>query len=81
MQGISRDEWMSALGEAEIPNDPSALTMTEIGELLRLGRDATKERVSRLLKEGKATKAQKWATDSAGRKIRVPAYKLVKVKR
>jgi hypothetical protein len=74
--GISRDEWLKALGE-DMPNDPAALTTYEIATLLGLERTAAKDRVRRLLQEGKAMRACKWIVNGAGVRTRVPAYKLI----
>ena len=77
-EAISRDEWLAALGEADTPNDPDALTKQELCGLLKVSRSAVQERLARLLAEGKATRTTKIVKDGMGRRLRVPAYKLVK---
>jgi hypothetical protein len=76
MSGISRDEWLAALGESA-PNDPSAFTIQELVALLGFCRSAVKERISRLVKEGKAIPCSKQTVNASGAKVRLPAYKLV----
>ena len=75
---ISRDEWLAAMGEADTPNDPDALTKLELCALLKISRSAMQERLARMLAEGKATRTTKMTKDGMGRRLRVPAYKLVK---
>lgn len=81
MSGINRDDWLNALGEAEDTFDPTAMTREELASLLGIGPTAMKERIRRLLAEGKVTISRKRVTDSTGRRAVVPAYVLVKRKR
>lgn len=81
MSGISRDEWLTALGVEARQGDPDALSITEIGAMLGLKASATKVHVRRLLAEGTLKPALKRMTDTAGRSLLVPAYVLVKVRR
>ena len=74
--GISRDEWLKALGDAVAPADPDALTVPELMQMFGLGRDAMRTRVSALVKAGKAVRTVKNQRTTAGYMQRVPAYKL-----
>lgn len=80
MSGISRDEWLKALGEAVKPVDPDALTIKELAEMFGSGRQATYQRMRKLITEKKAIQVYKDIDTGAGRR-RVPAYKLIKGKR
>lgn len=75
-ESITRDEWLKALGEPEA-QDPAALTVGELSAILGLGATATRDRVKRLVVDGKATRTYKRVRSSAGQLVRVPAYTLV----
>lgn len=76
-KGITREEWLKALGEAEVPEDPSAFTISELEKLLGCSTSSTKRRVRKLLNERKATVAWKRVATNDGRFMKVPAYKLL----
>lgn len=76
--GINRDEWLAAVRELEPVNDQDALTITELAALLGTKVTATRERMSKMLAEGKATRTTKLVSDNYGRSQSVPAYRLVK---
>jgi len=80
MSGISRDEWLSALGAvAPLPEfHPDAITITEFAELAGLQRTAAKDRMKALVKAGKARRVSKPAFDVCGRRVVLPAYVLIK---
>lgn len=78
MTTISRDEWLAALEEVAHVDDQGALTMRDLGALLGLRPTATKERVNKLVTEGKARLVRKRIQDTTGRSQWVPAYRLVK---
>jgi hypothetical protein len=79
---ISRDEWLTALGEAAIPkDDPTAITVSEMAQMLGVGRMAAYRRLLTLVDQGKATTTQKQVTFPSGLTKRVAAYKLVKAKK
>lgn len=52
--------------------------MRDLGALLGLRPTATKERVNKLVTEGKARLVRKRIQDTTGRSQWVPAYRLVK---
>ena len=78
--GITRDEWLKALGEAVKPADPDAMTVKEIAESCGIGRQAAYLHIRRLISEKKAVATYKDIQTRDGRR-RVPAYKLVKPKK
>lgn len=79
---INHSEWLEALGEASRPEaDPMALTVEEIGKLLKLQRAAATRRAEIMVAEGKATKVTKWITATDGTLRRVIAFKLLKRKK
>lgn len=78
MSGITRDDWLTALRETEPVNDPDALTVKELAELLGISVCLAQRKVPKLVAEGKATRTKKRVVDSAGRVQVVPAYVLVK---
>jgi predicted ArsR family transcriptional regulator len=80
MSGITRDEWLSALNEP-VNNDPNAITVVELAAMLQIGRTAAKERMAKLVKDGKAVRLSKIVTNQDGRRHRVPAYKLLPAKK
>lgn len=81
MSGISRDEWLSALREADPTSNPDALTRQELGAMLGLQETATKIRIRKLIADGKLVPAKKQITDASGRPQVVAAYLLTKPKR
>lgn len=81
MSGISRDEWLSALGESMPQPDPTAITATELAAMLGIARTTAEVRIRKLLVDKKAIRTVKLVQDSGGATRRVTAYKLVKGKR
>ena len=75
---ISRDEWLKALGDAIEPPDPDAVTLAELAALLGVDRQMAYRHVKKLIKDGKAAIAVKYATTASGLTKRVAAYRLVK---
>lgn len=75
---INREEWLRALAEAEEPEDPTALTASQFGDLFGMNRNTARKRLLELVKLGKAQPTTKLVADSTGRKQRYPAFKLVK---
>jgi len=81
--GISRDEWLHALQEANIDlciHDPDSITTGEFGEMLNIDRSAAARRLKLLVKAGRATRTTKRVQGSDGRTVTLPAYKLVEEK-
>lgn len=70
--GISRDEWIAALNEAQPVNDPAALTVTELAELIGISKPAARLRIAALVKAKRAIPTTKRVYRSI-----VPAYRLV----
>ena len=77
---ITRDEWLSALGDAAQPVDPDALSLAEIAEQFGVCRNVADRRLRALVKAGRAIRTWKVITTTSGHPRRVPAYKLVKPK-
>lgn len=75
---ITRDEWLAAVRELEPANDQDALTVNELAAMLGIKITATRERLRKLLTEGKAIRTSKLVTDATGRSQSVLAYRLVK---
>lgn len=76
--GISRDEWLKALGECVTPPDPDAFTVRELGQMFRLGECAMRRKLDMLVQGGKAIKTSKLIEMAHGGSRRAVAYKLVK---
>lgn len=78
--GINRDDWLSALREADHADCPEsdALTIAELGEILGAQRLATTNRVKRMIAAGTAVKTTKRIRRGDGAVITVTAYRLVK---
>ena len=74
---INRDDWLKALASAAPEIDDSAMTTREVGALLGLSSTAAKDRVRKLVTEGRARVTNKRITDTGGRTQIVRAYKLV----
>lgn len=83
MSGICRESWLAALAEvAPAPEyHPDAITAAEFGELVGLRSSAARERLSALVKAGRARRVSKQIRDVAGRPSIVPAYVLIEPKR
>lgn len=58
-QTITRDEWLDALGEVVKPCEPNAVTVNELAERYRIGRQAAFLRVKQLVRDGKARQTWK----------------------
>lgn len=80
--GIGRDEWLKAMEDAgmlvEKAVDPEAVTIAEFATLFGMPTEAAGRKLRALARAGKATRAQKWATGSDGRRYLTTAYRLVK---
>ena len=75
---ISRDEWLSALGDAAAPTDPDAQSISELCEMFQIDRMACYRRINELVKSGQAIRTWKYSRMINGAQKRVPAYRLVK---
>lgn len=76
--GISRDAWLAALGQADIVDDPDALTITDLARLLGVGERTAYVKAAQLVKSGKAVEVLKRKAGSTlGRRPIVKAYRLV----
>ena len=80
MSGISRDEWLQALGDSVKPLHPDALTVADVSEQFGIGRQAAYYRIKKLMREKKAVRVFKLVLDDAGRLRPQPAYLLKKAK-
>lgn len=78
MTGITRDEWVAALKQAEPVNDPDVFTTYEIGAMVGIRGTAARKHIRRLFAEGKVARASKRITDTSGRVQCVTAYRLVR---
>lgn len=78
MSGISRNEWLAALGDSVQPADQDAITAPELAALLGISDIAAYRRVKRLIAERRAVRTFKVIVTGAGITRRVPAYKLLK---
>lgn len=81
MSGISRNDWLVAIEEAEkgqLPaEDPSVLTAVDLADLLGLCESATRRRIRHLVEANKAEITSKLIRLSDGRLKRVTAYRLL----
>lgn len=77
MSAITHDEWAAALLSAQDVGDPEALTVLELAAISGKGRSATRQRIVKLLANGRAKAVMKRITDSSGRAQMVTAYRLV----
>lgn len=79
---ISRDEWLKALGESDVPVDPEAVTVAEFAVEFGIALCTASRKLRRLVAEGKATQVQKFVSrQGSNGSVRVPAFKLVKGKK
>ena len=79
MSGITRDEWLRALGEvtdAPVDSDPSAITIAEFAQMFALSRSTASKRLRLLEASGKAQRTMKQFRGSDGRMCRSLAFKL-----
>ena len=77
--GISRAEWLAALGEVEVqPDNPDALSVREFAELMQLTINPARDRLYRLEQAGKAVRLKKRNIRNDGRAQIVTAWRLVK---
>lgn len=82
MTKINRDEWLKALTAAGFANpdedDQDAVTIREFALMMKIADYTAGTHLRGLVKAGKATRTQKWAMNSHGRRIVYVAYRLVK---
>lgn len=78
---ITRDDWLKAIRDVRSTppeaNDPSVLTLAEIGELLGVGKAGATAHVKRLLDAGRAERTRKFITRGDGFWYPAPAYRLI----
>jgi hypothetical protein len=77
---ITRDEWLSALQEADLAppdDDPRAVTIAEFQQMFGLKRCAATRTLQELEKAGKAKRTNKMSVTPAGRRIYYVAYRLL----
>lgn len=80
MSGISRDEWLKALGAAVAPPDPDAHTASELAKIFGISRSSMEDKLRELVADKKAIKTVKMIEDINGFRKRVSAFKLVPAK-
>ena len=75
---ITRDEWLSALREAEgdEPNDPSLLTACEYADLIGVCATTARAHLRRLVAGGKAVRLSKRIRGIDNKRRIVPAWRL-----
>ena len=78
--GITKDDWLNALREADVPheNDQSALTYREYGAMMGVPHFTAARHLDKLEKMGKAVRTRKVGTGSDGRRMSLVAYRLKK---
>ncbi len=77
--GITREEWMQALGAFEF--DEGGSTVREMCKHTGLHRARIQEMLRELIEKGKARCVRKIITTIAGRQQVVPAYVIIKKKK
>lgn len=78
---ITRNEWMSALAEAQqaLPEfDTSALTVDDFAQMMGLSQRNARSHLKKLREANKVILVYKFRRDSLGRPVKTPAYKLKK---
>jgi len=78
--GISRDEWLKAMQDAQIESsedDQGAMTRTEFAALFGYSDGTAARRLGALVKAGKARETSKRAQDAIGRSVLLRAYRLL----
>ena len=80
--GISREDWLKALAEANVPteNDQQAVTVAEFAAMLDLTPWMAAYRLRNLHRNGRAVRTSKRGPDSRGRQKALVAYRLVEPK-
>lgn len=76
---ITRDDWLTAMKEAEdaaLP-DTDALTVEEFAAVIGMKNHAARKRLRRLVESGKAAQTTKQIRRSDNRVITTTAYRLV----
>lgn len=78
--GITRDDWLKALGETNIGGEdaPDAVTVAEFAEMFGISCNPARLRLKRLERLGKAIKLKKRNMRTDGRAQVVTAWRLVK---
>ena len=78
---INRDEWLAAIADADtrppLVDDPSALTAREFAELRGCAWSTAHVKLEALIRAGKVERVSKYVTDVGGRRLRVPAFRLL----
>ena len=76
--GVSREAWIAALGQGlpQGDDDPLALTVMELADLLGVSRNTATSRIGKLVKDGKARATHKRLLRGDGRSMIARAYRL-----
>lgn len=82
MSGITRDDWLRALEEANVPteNDQGAVTIAEFAKMMDLTPWMAAYHLRNLHQNGHAVRTYKRGPDSRGRRKTLVAYRLVESK-
>lgn len=77
--GISREDWLKALEDANVPteNDQGAVTVQEFADMMGVTRWMAGYNLRKLLSQGRAVRTHKRAMDTGGRCKTHVAYRLV----
>lgn len=77
--GINRDAWLKAIQDTKpaVTDDPDAMTSAEFAALYHCGYVSARVRLKKLQSIGTVEMVTKWITDSVGRQLRVPAWRLL----
>lgn len=78
MSGITKDDWLRALNEANesVADDPEAITIGEFAQMFGLRFHVASYRLRNMLLKGRAVRTSKRGYDGAGRYKTLTAYKL-----
>ena len=79
MSGITRDEWLKALTEADeaVADDRGAVTIAEFAAMFGLRSHVASYRLRNMMLKGRAVRTSKRGYDGAGRLKTLAAYRLV----
>ena len=80
--GITRDDWLRALDEANVPteNDQAAVTVQEFARMMDLTPWMAAYHLRNLHRNGRAVRTSKRGPDSRGRRKMLVAYRLIEPK-
>lgn len=76
-ESITRDEWLRALTEIDGEVEPDAVSTNEFAEMVSIPTRTARDKLTKLVENGRARRTAKYVTNANGHRARVAAYVLI----